>query len=154
MGGFAYDVQHYLDFLLVKEKLMTVEEFNNNLGRVKLSERDAKNRPKGFKVKRNNSKYEGNAGSLRVLSRILTLVLSEVLESSQTENYFIKLHEVGEIITAPSLTTDEIKNVMHDIITDYLDLRMEGIKKLKMPAPALNTTFFPIMPECIIIMDL
>ena len=51
MGGFAYDVQHYLDFLLVKEKLMTVEEFNNNLARtrVKLSERDAKNRPKGFK---------------------------------------------------------------------------------------------------------
>ena len=135
MGGFAYDVQHYLDFLLVKEKLMTVEEFNNNLGRVKLSERDAKNRPKGFKVKRNNSKYEGNAGSLRVLSRILTLVLSEVLESSQTENYFIKLHEVGEIITAPSLTTYEIKNVMHDIITDYLDLRMEGIEKLKMPRP-------------------
>ena len=122
-GTFAYDVQHYLDFLLNKEKLMTIDEYNLKLSRIKLSERDAKNRPKNFKIRSKNSKYEGNAGSLRVLSRVLTTVLSEVLENSLTQQYFIKLHEVGEIIIAPSLTIYEIEHVMTDIVEDYLDLR-------------------------------
>ena len=134
-GIFAYDVQHYLDHLLNKEKLMTIDEFNAKLSRVKLSERDAKNRPKNFKKRSVNCKYEGNAGSLRVLSRVLTTVLSDVLEDSETQNYLIKLHEVGEIITAPSLTVYEIENIMTDIITDYLDLRREGIEALQMPRP-------------------
>ena len=146
-GVFAYDVQHYLDYLLNKEKLMTIDDYNAKLSRIKLSERDAKNRPKNFKKRSKNCKYEGNAGSLRVLSRVLTTVLSDVLEDSETQNYFIKLHEVGEIITAPSLTVYEIENIMTDIITDYLDLRREGIETLEMPRPRPKHHFLSHYPR-------
>ena len=131
-GAFAYDVQFLLNHLLNKEKLMTTDEFNAKVLRFKLSSRDAKNRPKSFKVR---SKYEGNSGSLRILSRILTTILSEVLEKSATQMYFIKLHEVGEIISAPALTVYEIEYVMKNIIEEYLDLRIKGVHELQMPRP-------------------
>ena len=131
-GAFAYDVQFLLNHLLNKEKLMTTDEFNAKVLRFKLSSRDAKNRPKSFKVR---SKYEGNSGSLRILSRILTTILAEVLEKSATQMYFIKLHEVGEIISAPALTVYEIEYVMKNIIEEYLDLRIKGVHELQMPRP-------------------
>ena len=132
-GCFAYDVQQYLDFMISKEKLLLVDEFNAKIRGVKLSSRDAKNRPKPFK--KGAKKYGGNAGSLRVLSRVLTLILSPVLEFSRTEKYLIKLHEVGEIITAPTLTLYEIDVTMSQIIMDYLDLRVEAVEILSMPNP-------------------
>ena len=132
-GIFSYDVQHYLDFIINKEKLISVDDFNKKIKNVKLSARDAKNRPKNFK--KGAKKYEGNAGSLRVLSRILTLILSSVLEESCTEKFLIKLHEVGEIITAPVLTVTEIEVVMTQIISEYLNLRIEAIETLGMPNP-------------------
>ena len=70
-GVFAFNVQYYLDILINKEKLITIEDFNNKIKNVKLSARDGKNRPKN--LKKGAKKYEGNAGSLRVLSRVLTL---------------------------------------------------------------------------------
>ena len=133
LGVFAYDVQHYLEFLICKEKLLSLEEFNKKLQNIKLSTRDAKNRPKKFK--KGPKKYEGNAGSLRVLSRILTMILAPVLELSSTEKFLIKLHEVGEIITAPMLTKFEIEVTMTQILTDYLDLRVEAVDTLSMPNP-------------------
>ena len=132
-GCFSYDVQHYLNIIITKEKLLTIEDFNRKLKQVKLSARDAKNRPKNFKKGAN--KYEGNAGSLRVLSRILTLILSPLLSESSTEKYLIKLHEVGEIITAPALTTFDIEITMKQIISEYLDLRVEAVEGLGMPNP-------------------
>ena len=146
-GVFAYDVQHYLDYLLNKEKLMTIDDYNTKLSRIKLSERDAKNRPKNFKKISKNCKYEENAGSFRVLPRVLTTALSDVLEDSGTQNYFIKLHEVGEIITAPSLTVYEIENTMTEIITDYLDLRRDGIETLEMSRPRPKHHFLSHYPR-------
>ena len=144
---FAYDVQHYLDFLLNKEKLISVEEFNSSLVSVRLSDRDSRNRPKKFKVRAKNTKYEGNAGSLRVLSRILTTILSDVLENSKTHDFFIKLHELGEIITAPSLTKYDIFYVMEDIITDYLDLRTQATNLLQMSSPKPKHHFLSHYPQ-------
>ena len=132
-GVFSYDVQHYLDFLINKEKLISIEDFNKKIKNVKLSARDAKNRPKNFK--KGAKKYEGNAGSLRVLSRILTLILSPILEKSVTEKFLIKLHEVGEIITAPVLSVFDIEVTMSQIISEYLDLRVEGVETLGMSNP-------------------
>ena len=131
-GVFSYDVQHYLDYLINKEKLISAEEFNGKIANCKLSGRDGKNRPKNFKVRAKNTKYEGNAGSLRVLSRILTSILADVLEESITEKYIVKLHEVSEIITAPKLDGYEIEFVMTRIILEYLDLRVEAIEELNM----------------------
>ena len=119
--------------MINREKLLTSEEFNEKLKCVKLDSRDAKNRPKMFKKRAENSKYEGNAGSLRVLSRIITTLLSGVLDDSAVERHLIKLHELSEIITAPVLTLDEIEYVMEDIITEYLDLRIEAVEMLNMP---------------------
>ena len=132
-GCFSYDVQHYLDIIINKEKLISIEAFNRKLKNVKLSKRDARNRPKNFKKGAN--KYEGNAGSLRVLSRILTLILSSILEASVTEKFLIKLHEVGEIITAPALTVFDIETTMKQIISEYLDLRVEAVETLGMSNP-------------------
>ena len=36
-----------------------------------MSERDAENRTQEFKTRKKGSKYEGNAGSIRILSRIV-----------------------------------------------------------------------------------
>ena len=130
-GCYAYDVQFYLNFLVHKEKLLSLNDLNLLIKNAKLSSRDAKNRPKPFK--KGADKYEGNAGSLRVLSRILTTILSSVLEDSCTEEYLIKLHELGEIITAPSLTITEIEVTMTQIITEYLDLRAGAVEALGMP---------------------
>ena len=143
-GIFSYDVQHYLDFIINKEKLILIDDFNKKIKNVKLSARDAKNRPKNFK--KGAKKYEGNAGSLRVLSRILTFILSSVLEESCTEKFLIKLHEVGEIITAPVLTVTEVEVVMTQIITEYLDLRIEGIETLGMANPRPKHHFLSHYP--------
>ena len=128
-------MQHYIDYLINKEKLLSAEEFNSKIKNAKLSSRDARNRPKPFKTRAKNSKYEGNAGSLRVLSRILTTILTSLLDLSETGKFLVKLHEVSEIITAPKLTMYEIEEVMSQIILEYLDLRVEGITLLKMSNP-------------------
>ena len=131
-GCFSYDVQFYLDFIINKEKLVGEEQFNENLKNVLLSTRDSSNRPRGFKKRQKNSKFEGNAGSLRVLSRVLSLLLSNVLDSSQVGNLVIKLQEVSELITAPKLTKYEIETVLHFTIIEYLELRQEAIEKFGM----------------------
>ena len=126
---------------------MTTDEFNEKLKCVKLDSRDAKNRPKLFKKRAENSKYEGNAGSLRVLSRIITTLLSGVLDDSAVEKHLIKLHELSEIITAPVLMMEEIDYVMEDIIQEYLDLRMEAVEMLKMPRPRPKHHFLSHYPR-------
>ena len=134
-GCYAYDVQFCLEYIIFKEKLLSLDEFNEKIRCVKLSSRDAKNRPKFFKKRARNSKYEGNAGSLRVLSRILTTILSGILAESVTEKLVIKFHEVSEIITAPTLTVNEVDIEMDEIIMEYLDLRIEAVESMNMPNP-------------------
>ena len=90
-GVYSYDIQFCLDYIINKEKLIRAQDFNDKLKYFKLSERDRKNRPKDFKTRKKNSKYEGNAGSLRILSRILTMCLSTVLDQSEVGELIIKL---------------------------------------------------------------
>ena len=146
-GCYTYDVQFCLDYIILKEKLLSIEEFNEKIRCVKLSSRDAKNRPKYFKKRALNSKYEGNAGSLRVLSRILTTVLSGILSDSATEKLLIKLHEVSEIITAPTLTVNEVDIEMDEIIMEYLDLRIEAVETMNMPNPRPKHHFLSHYPR-------
>ena len=63
-GVFSYDVQFLLKFIIMKEGLITAEEFNENLKKVQLNKRAAGNGPCSFRVKKLNSKYEGSAGQL------------------------------------------------------------------------------------------
>ena len=69
---------------------------------------------------------------LRVLSRVLTMLLSDVLDDSQVGALILKLVEVGEIITAPKLTIDEVDNIMHFAVVEYLDMRVQAIDDLGM----------------------
>ena len=131
-GCFAYDVQFFVDFIINKEKLVSEEQFNESLKNVSLSARDSSNRPRGFKKRKANTKYEGNAGSLRVLSRVLTMLLSSVLDSSQVGHLVLKLQEVSELIAAPRLTKYEAETVLYYTITEYLELRQEAIDKFGM----------------------
>ena len=147
-GTFAYDVQFYVNYIINKEKLLSIDEFNEKIRYVKLSSRDAKNRPKLFKNR--PGKYEGNAGSLRILSRILTTILSGILELSATENYLIKLHELSEIITAPKLTVYEVDVVMEEIIVQYLDMRTEAMVTLEMPRARPKHHFLSHYAELIV----
>ena len=87
----------------------------------KLSQRDARNRPNLFKTRARNSKYEGSAGQMRVLSRIMTVILIDVIDRSELAGkLIIKLQEVAEIITAPKLTANEVIFDMKEIIESYL----------------------------------
>ena len=131
-GVYSYDSQFYLDQLINKEKLLDIETFNRKLKNVILSDRDSKNRPKDFKTRAKGSKYEGNAGSIRVLSRILPLILSNVLDESKVGEHIVKLSEVSELITAPKLTVDEIENKLHFSIVEYLEMRIAAIDELGM----------------------
>ena len=88
-----------------------------------------------FKTRKKNSKYEGSAGSLRVLSRIMTPLLHDVLEESKAGKILIKLAEVSEIITAPKLSCFELGVIMPDILNEYLDLRISAREDLGMPNP-------------------
>ena len=146
-GVFAYDVQFLLDYIINKEKLLTEEEFNSRLANIQLTERDAKNRPKPFKTRKRGSKYEGNAGGLRVLSKILTFILSDELELSETEEMLIKLHDLCEIAFAPSLTFHEVDNTMSDVIFEYLDMRIEAVDLLNMSQPRPKHHFLSHYPE-------
>ena len=131
-GVFSYDIQFYLDYLINKEKLISMEELNRRIKGAILSKRDSKNRPKEFKCRKKNSKYEGSAGSLRVLSRILTLLITDEIEKSIIGSHIIKLQEVSEILTAPRLTRYEVENKMKFIVFEYLDLRASAIVELGM----------------------
>ena len=114
-------------------KLLSVEQFNNSLKKCKLSKRDAGNRPNCFKTRKIGSKYEGGAGQLRVLSRVVTLILADVLDQSGLAgDMIIKLQEVAEVITAPIMTEYEIDYVMSEIITCYLDMRVDAITEIGM----------------------
>ena len=134
-GAFSYDVQHLLDYIINKEKLISLETFNRKLQDFKMNRRDSNNRPNMFKTRKKNSKYEGSAGSLRVLSRIMTPLLHDVLEESKAGKILIKLAEVSEIITAPKLSCFELGVIMPDILNEYLDLRISAIEDLGMPNP-------------------
>ena len=43
-GVFSYDIQFLLEFIITKERLITAEEFNENLKKFQLNKRDAGNR--------------------------------------------------------------------------------------------------------------
>ena len=131
-GCMAYDLQFYLDYIINKEKLMSQEEFNRRLKNVMLSSRDSKNRPREFKTRKKNTKYEGNAGSLRVLGRVMTMLLSDVLDDSEVGQLIVKLQEVSELITAPKLTLYEIDNILNSTIMEYLEMRVQAIDDLGM----------------------
>ena len=134
-GVFAYDVQAILNHIINKEKLMTAEQFNLKLKGCKMSARDRKNRTNGFKTRAPNSKYEGSSSSLRILSRIISIVLAEVLEKSQTENLLLKLQDVSDLITSPRLSEYEVLNILHPTILEYLDLRVSSIQELDFSRP-------------------
>ena len=129
-GVYAYDIQAILNHIINKEKLISIEQFNKKLKKCQMSARDKKNRPNGFKTRASGSKYEGTSSSLRILSRIVTVVLSEVLERSKTMEILIKLHDVSELITAHRLTEYEVLNLLHPTILEYLDLRVSSIESL------------------------
>ena len=92
---------------------MDAEVFNKKLKGFKLSERDSKNRPKEFKPRKKGSKYEGNAGSIRILSRIVTMILTDVLDKSDVGKHIVRLQEISELITAPKLNKYEIENKLN-----------------------------------------
>ena len=125
-------MQFCLDYIINKEKLIDIVEFNIKLKNVVLSARDNNNRPREFKTRKKNQKFEGNAGSLRVLGRILPLVLSEVIDNSLVGQLLIKLFEVSELITALKLTVYEVSNVMKPTIISFLDLRVDAIEEVGM----------------------
>ena len=58
--------------------------------------------------------------------------IGQVLDVSEVGPIIMKLIDVGEIITAPKLTVDEIDNIMHFTIIEYLDMRVEAIDKFGM----------------------
>ena len=134
-GCFSYDVQHLIGFMINREKLLTAEDFNNRVKNFKLNQRDSKNRPNMFKTRKLNSKYEGSAGSLRVLSRIMIPILSSFLDRSKAGQILIKLAEISEMVTAPKLSDFEIEIQMQELIMEYLDLRVLAVDELKMPNP-------------------
>ena len=133
-GCFSNNIQFLLDVIINKEKLLTADEFNSYLKKCKLSERDSRNRLNPFKTKPLNSKYEGGAGQLRVLSRIITILLAGVIDESEVAGeLIIKLQEVAEIVTAPQLNVHEIDHEMKEIIEGYLDSRISAISNIGMP---------------------
>ena len=119
--------------MVTKEKIIDINEINHRIKRTKLSERDSSNRPKEFKIRKPNSKYEGNAGSLRILGRILPLILTKEFEKSDKGDALIKLEEVSQLITAPKLTIGEIENTLHFTIIEYLDLRRDMVDLISAP---------------------
>lgn len=121
--------------MINKEKLISVDEFNRKLHAFQLNQRDSKNRPNIFKSRKANSKYEGSAGQLRVLSRMMTVLLSHVLDRSEAGKIIIKLAEVSEIVTAPKLSCFEIEVIMPEIIHEYLDCRVNAVEELGMSNP-------------------
>ena len=134
-GVFAYDIQAILTYIINTEKLITADQFNLKLKKCEMSERDRKNRPNGFKTRATNSKYEGTSGSLRILSRVITIVLAEILARSKTKELLLKLQEVSEIVTAPSLSHYEVDYLLHPTILEYLDLRVLSISTLNFSRP-------------------
>ena len=134
-GVFAYDIQAILNFIINKEKLMTADQFNYKLKKCQMSIRDKKNRPNGFKTRSQNAKYEGTSSSLRILSRVVTIVLADILDKSKTMEILLKLQEVSDLITSPRLTIYEVLNILNPTILDYLDLRVTSIETLSFGRP-------------------
>ena len=127
--------------------MISHEEFNLKLKNFKLNQRDSKNRPNIFKTRKPNSKFEGSAGSLRVLGRMLAPLLSSILDKSKAGKMLIKLTEVSEIVTAPKLSTYEIDVVMTELVTEYLDMRISAVQDLGMPNPKPKHHFLSHYPD-------
>ena len=140
-------MQFLIDYIIYKEKLLTVEKFNINLSNCKLSARDAGNKPCPFK-KKTNGKYEGSAGQLRVLSRLMILALDDCLDNSAVGEMLVALQELSEIVVAPRLTLYEIENTMKDVIESYLDHRIRAIYEFDMPRPRPKHHMLSHYPEC------
>ena len=145
-GIFSQDCQFLLDFIISREKLITASEFNHLLANCKLSQRDSKNKPNLFKSKA--AKFTGSAGQMRVLSRIITVLLADILDRSEVGKMIIKLQEVAEIVTAPRLTSNEIDFEMRDIIESYLDLRISAVEVFGMSNPRPKHHFLSHYPDC------
>ena len=69
---------------------------------------------------------------MQALSRIIPILLTSVLDQSRVGAHIIKLQEVCELITAPSLTVDEIDDVLDLTVHEYLDLRVAAVHDLVM----------------------
>ena len=70
--------------------------------------------------------------AMQALSRIIPILLTSVLDQSRVGAHIIKLQEVCELITAPSLTVDEIDDVLDLTVHEYLDLRVAAVHDLVM----------------------
>ena len=75
---------------------------------------------------------QGNAGSLRILCRILPFILSEELEESVVGEALAKLEDLSQLITAPKLTYAEI-DFLHFSVIEYLDLRLSMVEEIGAP---------------------
>ena len=73
-----------------------------------------------------------NKGQLRVLSRIMTVILENVLTHSSVAPLIVTLQEVSEIITAPKLSRYEIEITMNELIQSYLEQRINAIAEFGM----------------------
>ena len=76
--------------------------------------------------------FQGNAGSLRILCRILPFILSEELEESVVGEAIAKLEDVSQLITAPKLTFAEI-DFLHFSVIEYLDIRLGMVEDIGAP---------------------
>ena len=56
---------------------------------------------------------------MRVLSRVVTMVLENVLDESEAGKMIVTLQEVAEVITSPKLTEYEIDYTMRELIESY-----------------------------------
>ena len=132
-GVIPYDVQLYLQHVVQVERRIDINEVNSRIKATPLNKRDAANRPKEFKIRKQNSKYEGNAGSIRILSRILPFILSEEIKESVVGEALCKLEEVSQLVSCNKLSRFEIENILHDSVIEYLDIRLNMIEEIGAP---------------------
>ena len=78
-------------------------------------------------------RFEGNASSIRILSRILPMILADEIARSSVGEAILRLEELCQLITAPKMTLHEIQNILHYSIIEYLELRVQLIEAIDAP---------------------
>ena len=152
--GFAVDLISSVIVNFVRDKLLSLEEFNDRIETFNYSEIDKQNKPQVTKIKPlTNYRVKQTACEMWNLLRLLPFLIGDVIpDENPVWEVYIEFLDIIERICAPSFTTNDLiylQQLTDEFFTHYRDVFPANVLKPKAHFlshyPAMIARFGPLV---------
>ena len=140
-GVVHYTLSRILTCIIIKNKLITLKEFNNRIKKFDYGDNDGVNKPQPIKLKagkahngekiKNRIKLKQSASEALTLCKCLGLIIGDLIPEDYCYwKIYLILREIASIITSPRISKSHIA-VLEHLITKHNELYLEYFGDLK-----------------------